>query len=120
MSEKLIRWLFLVLFMHVCVVFTGPISLANKTNRNIEFSFKFFHPEAKQKMVISWFPLAPYTKTRFPRKEDEGRAIPLTLKVRRADDPASTIATKFLRNDDQHKINVVQRNGDLIFDVPKT
>ena len=119
MSKRFVYWLFLVLFMHVCVVFTGPVSLTNKTNRNLEFSFKFFHHEARQQMIISWFTLAPYTKTRFPQQKDRGVASPLKLKVRRAGDPTSTIATKFSRDNDSHDIDVVQRDGNLMFNLPK-
>ena len=95
----------------------GQVVLLNTTDKPVEFSFKFFHEHAKQKMVISGFTLAPNEKTSFPKPKELHLAQPIKLKVRWKNDMGSSISKTFDQEDvSAHNIRLIKKDGKLSFD----
>jgi len=92
------------------------VVLSNNTSKPVEFSFKFFHDQASQKMVISGFKLEPNETTRFPQLKDLHLAQPLKLKVNWKDDYGSSISKTFDKEDmTVQDLQLIQKNGKLTF-----
>ncbi|MCK5632558.1 hypothetical protein KAH94_02330, partial [bacterium] len=75
------------------------VILINQSGKAINFAFKFFHTEAKQKMSISDFKLNSNKKTSFPQQKDLHLARPIKLKVNWKNNPDSMVTENFDRDD---------------------
>jgi len=117
MMKKVAIFLAVVAAIYLFGVLSAEqVVLFNYTDKPVEFSFKFFHEQAKKKMVIPDFVLKPKEKTCFPQLKDMHLARPLKVKVKWVGDEASEISKKFdPTKDSVRELKLIQKGQVLSF-----